>query len=60
MRGYPSLSERQRSEDAFYGSDEWKNGIREAVLADIESYATIVVPLDAATVQGLHRLASTK
>jgi hypothetical protein len=24
MRAYPSLEARQKSEDAFYGSDEWK------------------------------------
>ncbi len=53
MRGYPDLAERQRSEDAFYGSDEWKNGIRNAVLADIESYTTIVVRVDAQTLRGL-------
>jgi len=35
MRAYPSLDERQRSEDAFYRSDEWKKGPREAVLVDI-------------------------
>ena len=39
MRAYPSLEERQRSEDAFYGSDEWRNGPRAAVLADRHSYA---------------------
>jgi ketosteroid isomerase-like protein len=52
MRAYPSLADRQRSEDAFYGSDEWKNGIRSAVLADIESYATIVLDVDGETLGG--------
>ena len=55
MRAYGSLEDRQRSEDAFYGSDEWKNGPREAVLADIESYTTIVIPMDEATLRGLRR-----
>ena len=55
MRAYPSLEERQRSEDAFYGSDEWKKGPREAVLADIDSYTTIIVRLDEATLRGLRR-----
>jgi hypothetical protein len=55
MRAYPSLEERQRSEDAFYDSDEWKKGPREAVLADIESYTTVVLTLDAATIRGLRR-----
>ncbi len=53
MRGYPSLEERQKSEDAFYGSDEWTKGPREAILACIESYATIVIPVDAVTLRGL-------
>jgi hypothetical protein len=53
MRGYQSVEERQRSEDAFYGSDEWKQGPREAILACIDSYTTIVVRLDEATVRGL-------
>ena len=56
MRSYASLDERQRSEDAFYGSDEWKNGLRSAVLADIESYATIVLNVDQQTLGGLRKL----
>ncbi|HTK28855.1 MAG TPA: NIPSNAP family protein [Vicinamibacterales bacterium] len=55
MRAYTSLEERQRSEDAFYGSDEWKNGIRAAVLADIESYTTIVIPIEPAGLDALRR-----
>jgi catechol 2,3-dioxygenase-like lactoylglutathione lyase family enzyme/ketosteroid isomerase-like protein len=53
MRAFPSLEERERSEDAFYGSDEWTKGPREATLADIESYSTSVVRLDAATLRRL-------
>lgn len=53
MRAFSSLDARQRSEDAFYGSDEWRQGPREAILADIDSYTTIVVRLDEATLQGL-------
>jgi len=56
MRAYSSLAERQRSEDAFYGSDEWKNGLRSAVLADIDSYATIVLNVDGQTLDGLRKL----
>jgi ketosteroid isomerase-like protein len=57
MRSYESVEARERSEDAFYGSDEWKNGIREAVLADIESYTTVVVQLDDGAIQGLREIA---
>ena len=56
MRAYPSVEARQQSEDAFYGSDEWKKGPREAILADIESYTTIVVTFDHATLRGLRAL----
>ena len=56
MRAYASVADREQSEDAFYGSDAWRNGPREATLADIESYTTVVVPLDDMTVQGLRAL----
>lgn len=63
MRAYASVDERQRSEDAFYGSDEWKKGPREAILADIDSYTTIVITVDERTLQGLrsgHQVKSAK
>ena len=56
MRGFASVEARQKSEDAFYGSDEWKKGPREATLADIESYTTVVVRLDDAAITGLRAL----
>jgi ketosteroid isomerase-like protein len=56
MRGFPGLAERQTSEDAFYGSEEWRKGPREAVLAEIVSYTTIVVNVDEATLRGLRHI----
>ena len=56
MRAFSNIEERQRSEDAFYESDEWRQGPREAILACIESYATVVVQLDSAALQGLRRM----
>ena len=53
IRCYDSLAHRQQSEDAFYGSDAWKQGPRQSILDLIENYTEIVVQLDAATVQGL-------
>lgn len=53
IRAYASLADRQQSEDAFYGSDEWRNGPREPVLALIENFTTIVLELDEAAVKGL-------
>jgi ketosteroid isomerase-like protein len=55
MRGFPGIEARQQSEDAFYGSDEWRKGPREAILAAIDSYTTIVIRLDDATVRGLRK-----
>ena len=36
MRAFASLEDREQSEDAFYGGDEWKLGPREAILAKVE------------------------
>lgn len=45
-RRYKSIEHMNKSEDAFYGSDEWRKGPREAVLALIENYTTLVMPVD--------------
>ena len=60
IRGFPGVEERQKSEDAFYGSQEWIKGPREAILADIVSYATIVVTADAETLRSLRRASAQK
>ena len=56
MRRYDSLAQREQREDAFYGSDEWRQGPREAIIALIENYTEIVLELDEAALQGLRRL----
>jgi hypothetical protein len=43
VRLFKSLEDRQKSEDAFYSSEEWKKGPREAIISKIESSAEIVV-----------------
>jgi len=55
MRAYPSLEELERSEEEFYSSDEWRRGPREAILACIDSYTSIVIEMDRATVDRLRR-----
>lgn len=45
IRAFNGLDERQKTEDAFYGSMEWKQGPREAILALIENFTTIVLPV---------------
>lgn len=53
IRAYTSLADRQRSQDAFYGSREWIDGPRTAILALIENFSSIVLELEPATVDAL-------
>src|ERR671921_263035 len=53
IRRYDSLAQREQMEDAYYASDDWRKGPREAMLALIENYTDIVFELDEVTVQGL-------
>ena len=55
IRSYASLQEREASEDAFYGSDEWRQGPREAILACINHYTHALLEVDEAVVAGLRR-----
>ncbi len=53
IRSYASVDELQQSEDAFYGSAEWREGPREGIIALIDSYASAVIEVDEATLRGL-------
>lgn len=55
MRSYASLEDRQQSQDAFYSSDEWRLGPREAILALIDTFTSVVIEVDEATLRGLRR-----
>ena len=55
IRAYDSLTQRIESQDAFYSSADWKQGPREAVLALIEHYTSVVIEMDEAMVAGLRR-----
>lgn len=55
IRRYDSLAHREQSQDAFYGSNEWKQGPREAILALIENYTSIVLEMDEMTTNGLRK-----
>jgi ketosteroid isomerase-like protein len=57
VRSFASLDDRTRSEDRFYNSKEWREGPRDAVLAAIETYSTIVVHVDSGTLSALRHLA---
>lgn len=53
IRRYDNLTQREQMEDAYYASDDWRKGPREALLALMESYTDIVLELEEVTVQGL-------
>jgi len=55
IRRFDSLAQREQSEDAYYGSDDWRQGPREAILALMETYTDIVFELDEVIVQGLRK-----
>lgn len=55
IRAYQDLADRQRSQDEFYGSDEWRNGPREPLIAMIDTYTSVVLEVDEATLRGLRR-----
>ncbi|MCI0609552.1 MAG: NIPSNAP family protein [Anaerolineae bacterium] len=55
IRRFDSLAQREQMEDAYYASDDWRKGPREAMLALIENYTDIVLELDEVTVQGLRK-----
>lgn len=55
IRSFASLQERQQLEDAFYGSDDWRKGPREALLEMIDHYTDTVFEVDEFTLQGLRR-----
>ena len=43
IRRYENLAHRQSSQDAFYGSDAWRQGPRDAIIACITSFTDIIV-----------------
>jgi len=55
IRRFNSLAQRDEMEDAYYASDDWQKGPREAILALIENYTDIVFELDEVTVQRLRK-----
>jgi hypothetical protein len=55
IRAYDSLEHRQSSQDAFYGSEEWRNGPREEIISLIDTYTTIVLTMDSAIADALRK-----
>ncbi len=55
IRAYDDIVHLRASQDAFYGSDAWRQGPREVVLAAIESHLSVVLELDEAGLEALRR-----
>ncbi len=53
IRAYKSLQDRQASQDAFYGSDEWRKGPRDEIVGLIENYTTVVIDMDKEVINAL-------
>jgi hypothetical protein len=43
IRRFKNLDDREKSEDAFYGSDDWKSGPRDAIMGLVDHFAYAVV-----------------
>jgi hypothetical protein len=43
IRSYDSVAQRKKSQDEFYGSEEWINGPNDALMNCIETYNTFVI-----------------
>jgi NIPSNAP len=56
MRLFNDVAERDRQEEAFYSSDVWLTGPREAIVSRIETYHTIVMEISAEVAAALPRL----
>jgi len=55
MRRFDSLAQHEESENAFYSSDEWRKGPREAIVSLIENYTEVLIQVDASTLEGLRK-----
>lgn len=53
IRGFADMADLDAAESAFYASDAWKVGPREAIIARIDTATKIVIPMNADAVQGL-------
>jgi NIPSNAP protein len=55
IRAYADLDDLNRRQDAFYGSDEWRGGPREAIVSRIESYLSTVLWMSPEAIEDLRR-----
>lgn len=53
LRSFADLADRERREEAFYSSSEWREGPRAAVIEKIDVYLDAVLELDEAAIDAL-------
>jgi len=56
IRAYRDLADRQASQDAFYGSADWRQGPRDEILPLIDTHTSIVIEMDDTTVNALRKI----
>ena len=55
IRAYADLEDLNSSQDAFYGSNEWREGPRESIVSRIESHLSTVLCLSSESIDDLRR-----
>ncbi|MFD8782028.1 NIPSNAP family protein [Kitasatospora sp. NPDC059599] len=55
IRAFDSVEQHRSQEDAFYGSDIWRQGPREAIVSRIESLHSIVIEVAEGAVEAFKR-----
>ena len=55
IRAYADLVDRNARQEAFYGSDAWKNGPRESIVPLVESYLNTLLWLSPEAIDDLRR-----
>ena len=53
IRAYDNLADLNARQDAFYGSDEWRDGPRQAILSCLETYLNTVLWMTPAAIDDI-------
>ncbi len=53
IRAYDDLAHREASQAALYGSADWREGPRDAILALIDTYTSVILELEDAAIDSL-------
>ncbi|MFC5182752.1 NIPSNAP family protein [Actinomadura harenae] len=56
LRAFTSVEQHREQEDAFYSSDEWRHGPREAIVSRIDSLHSVVIEVPEQAVAELQRV----